>query len=124
MIRRRPADLVALPERFRQIQWISFEEDERFDESMLNVRQAVETDAEWLRRHTNLTVLASLWEKRGRDLGSLLRGEPLTEAERWTSQRDESTKPAPSQLLFEFIEASRRQADMTDAENAVFASRQ
>ena len=118
---RQPADLQELPERLAQIQWIPFDDDGRFAESMLSMRQAIETDVDWLRRHTNLTILASLWERRGRDPGSLLRGEPLAEAERWTRQRDEATKPAPSPLLAEFIEVSRRQADVTEAENAVFA---
>lgn len=118
---RRETDVQDLPERIAQIQWIPFVDDYRFDDSVVHVRKAVETNADWLRRHTTLTMLASLWEKRGRDRGSLLRGEPLSDAERSLDVRSDETQPVPSPLVLEYIADSRRNADENTAKNAVFA---
>jgi WD40 repeat protein/ankyrin repeat protein len=118
---RRPGGLDQLPRRLSEIQWIPFDDDASFENSLLQVTRAVLTDALWLQRHTNLTILASLWERRARDPSSLLRGSPLADAEAWIYDRDPETQPLPSALQIEFINTSRRHADLTSAENIIFA---
>jgi hypothetical protein len=64
VLMRRPGDLDQLPRRLSEIQWVPFDDDASFENSLLQVIRAVQTDALWLQRHTNLTILASLWERR------------------------------------------------------------
>jgi TIR domain len=47
------------------------------------VEEALDTDLDWVRTHTDLLVRAVAWAARNEDRGLLLRGRPLEDAERF-----------------------------------------
>jgi hypothetical protein len=55
----------------------------RFEEGVALIIAAIETDLEWERQHTRLTVKALEWDDSGRDRSFLLRGSELAAAEQW-----------------------------------------
>ena len=87
--------------------YVFFREEDDFDSSLATLIQLLQVDAH-LRLHTELLVSASAWNlaERGSDL--LLAPERAEEARQWLAEGANRT-PKPSQLLVEFIHASRRQ---------------
>lgn len=89
--------------------WIYFNDDETFDSAYESFVHALETDLDYVRAHTRLTVRAREWEAKGRDASFLLQGVDLREAERWINAAV-GKSPQPTQLQTEYILASRQVA--------------
>ncbi|MDQ3697157.1 MAG: TIR domain-containing protein, partial [Gemmatimonadota bacterium] len=106
LLRAVPAERI--PETLARIQWISFVEDDRFEENVDELVRALDTDLERTGRHTRLLIRAREWEGGGRDRSFLLRGTDLDEAERWLLDSAPAGEPRPSPLQAEFIGASTR----------------
>jgi WD40 repeat protein len=103
---RRAADGAAVPEVLQKPQWIDFKGDERFEEAVANLLEALNVDADWARQHTRFALRASQWRDRGRDRSFLLRGSDLGDAERWlTGQAGKD--PPPTEVQLEYVNASR-----------------
>lgn len=77
---------------------------EKFDELI----KAVETDPDYVRAHTRLTVRAEEWKQNGRSTDFLLYGEDLHYAEGWLARSKPETSPSPTCLQLRYIAASRR----------------
>jgi WD40 repeat protein len=92
-----------IPEEIRFRNWISVGEDTGVE----RVLAAVETDLEWERQHTRLTVKALEWDKSGRDRSFLPRGSELRAAERWLAA-GASKDPGPTELEQEYLLAARQ----------------
>ncbi len=71
-----------LPDAIRVRNWIPVGDGE-FEQGVGRLIAAVETDLEWERQHSRLTVKALDWEHSGRDRSFLLRGSELAAAEQW-----------------------------------------
>jgi WD40 repeat protein len=93
-----PADLAAL-------NWLSFENEGDFEKSFAATIRAVDTDLEWVKAHTRLTVQALEWEAKA-DKSLLLRGAELAAAEDALAARP--TKPEPTPTHSQFVLASRQ----------------
>jgi hypothetical protein len=78
---RRPDEehIAKLPQVIRDLNWIFFEDEAKFDESLANLVQALDTDLEFAKEHTRLLIRAYEWERRGHSRSLLARGDELAE---------------------------------------------
>ncbi len=98
-----------VPKELGEPNWIFFDNAARFDTSMQELAKALETDIEWIRKHTEFGELARRWDEQKRGRGTTLRGADLEAAERWLDRRPAEAN-APTDLHRDFIRASRRAA--------------
>jgi WD40 repeat protein len=107
----KPVDAEAVPEPLRRLNFVFFDKDEKFDESIRGLSEALATDIEWVRKHTEFGEHARRWAAAGRPgpRGLLLRSPLLEEAEYWIASRPEGA-PAPTEVAQAFIQESRKAA--------------
>jgi WD40 repeat protein len=105
----RAVDDNAVPEVLRRLNFIFFNEQERFEESADRLAEALRTDIGWVRQHTECGDAARHWSRAGRPAGLLLRSPTLEEAERWIASRPHSA-PLPTEETQRFVTESRRWA--------------
>jgi WD40 repeat protein len=105
----RRVDPAAIPLELSRRNFVFFDDDTRFDESVSTLADALDTDIDWVRTHTELTRTATAWAAACRPRGLLLRSPRLEEAERWFGSRPPAAPVAPD-VVQEFIGASRRHA--------------
>ncbi len=117
----RSVDPAAVPEPLRRLNFIFFTDEAKFDESAGQLVEALETDIEWIRKHTEFGEAARRWAQAGRPgpRGLLLRSPTLEEAERWIAVRPQNA-PLPTETTQALIAASRRAA--TRRRNVLSAS--
>ncbi len=72
--------------------------------------QAMRTDLEWVRTHTDLGVRAGRWKASGRDDGYLLRGVQMAAAERWLEAAAGVEEPRPTPDQLQLLSASQAAA--------------
>jgi WD40 repeat protein len=99
-----------LPEALSHINWISFREQDNFDESFQKLLLGINTDFEWVDVHSRLLVRALEWEQENKDKSFLLRGKDLHDAETQLAINT-SKDPHPTDLHREYILNSRQAAD-------------
>ncbi|MDE2818458.1 MAG: TIR domain-containing protein [Chloroflexota bacterium] len=87
--------------------YVFFREEDELNASANDLLPLLQVDAH-LRLHTELLVSASAWNLEGRRSDLLLAPERAEEARQWLAE-GANRSPKPSQLLVEFIHASRRQ---------------
>jgi len=97
----------ATPEALRRLNFIFFDDAERFEASADQLAEALNTDIGWIRQHTEFGELARRWSKANRPGGLLLRSPALDEAERWIASRPRGA-PAPTEETQTFVADSRR----------------
>jgi hypothetical protein len=61
----------------RDLNWVFFDDESKFDESFANMITALDTDLELAKEATRLLIRANEWEKRGQNRSLLARGEEL-----------------------------------------------
>lgn len=106
----RAVDFTVAPEKLKFINAIPFTAGKVI--SGLNALVvALDSDLDWLRRHTQIGEQADEWAKSGRADDRLLRGATLIEAKAWLAARPR-TAPEPTEVQRAFIAASE------DAETA------
>ncbi|MFN8371620.1 MAG: toll/interleukin-1 receptor domain-containing protein, partial [Anaerolineae bacterium] len=91
--------------------WLFFKDDVEFTTNYAQLLKAIDTDLEYVRDHTRLTLRAREWEIKTRNNSFLLRGDDLLNAEAWLTHAV-GKEPAPTPLHAEYIAESRQ------AENA------
>jgi WD40 repeat protein len=101
----------AVPAALARLNFIFFEDEARFEEDVDTLAVALSTDISWVRKHTEISVLARRWETAGRPgpRGLLLRSPALEEAERWIASRPRGA-PEPTPETQTFIAESRHAA--------------
>ena len=111
-----------LPEGIRVRNWIPFD-DPSFGDAIERLIAAIETDLDWERQHSRLTVKALEWQQAGRDRSFLLRGSELASAEAWlarASEREAGANPIEQEyLLAARLARSRRLRTLVGASLAV-----
>jgi WD40 repeat protein len=103
--RRVPDEVV--PEPLRRLNFIFFDQPMEFEASVDRLADALQTDIDWVRRHTEYGEAARNWSANKRPAGLLLRSPALEEAERWISSRPRGA-PAPTEETRSFVTESRR----------------
>jgi len=95
------------------INWIYFCEHagsaNTLDEALPKLIEALDTDQDYVREHTDLLVRAREWDTRQRDAGFLLTEGELREVESFVAQ-GVSKQPRPTALHIQYIQASREAA--------------
>ncbi len=107
-------DLV--PAHLRRLNYIFFDNQETFEANVDKLVEALGTDIEWIRRHTQLGEQARRWDIAGRPGpgGLMLRPPLLEQAEAWLSFRPNSA-PEPTESIRAFIQSSRASFDQEQA---------
>lgn len=100
-----------IPPMLARLNYIFATKQDRFDNAVQSLCDALGCDIEWIREHSRLLDLAHRWTQGGSWIGQLLRGEDLLAAEKWANARPASTPPISPDIL-EFIEASRQMERM------------
>lgn len=96
-----------VPGPLRRLNFIFFDDPDRFEVSANELADALITDINWIRRHTEYGEAACRWSAGGRARGLLLRPPVLDEAEVWIASRP-PTAPEPTEDTRAFIRESRR----------------
>jgi hypothetical protein len=96
----------AVPEALRRLNFIFFDDPDKFDASLVRLADALRTDIGWIRQHTAYGEAARQWSAAGRPGGLLLRSPALEDAERWIASRP-ANAPAPTEETQVFIAESR-----------------
>jgi len=102
----RPVDDKAVPEALAKLNYIFFDDEMKFEASADRLAQALRTDINWIRLHTEFGKAAGQWSQANRPSGLLLRSPALEDAERWIAARPEGA-PAPTEETQTFIRQSR-----------------
>lgn len=99
----------AVPPPLRRFNYIFCDDDARFEARIDLLAEALQTDIEWVRKHTEFVALARRWELAGSPgpRGLLLRSPTLDDAERWLASRPPQG-PEPTAVTRAFIAESRR----------------
>jgi len=105
----RRVDEKQVPDPLARLNFIFFDDEARFDDSLNRLSEALATDIEWIRKHTEYGQAARQWAAADRPGGLLLRSPALEEAERWIAARPINA-PAPTEQTQTFIAESRRGA--------------
>lgn len=99
-----------VPSSLSHLNYIFFRESDNFDAALNKLLTAINTDYGWVQTHRRLQVKALEWERGNRDVGFLLRGRDLEEAEEQVSTH--ATKdPIPTDIQHEYLLKSRQATD-------------
>lgn len=105
IVRKEGFDMKQVHPEIARRNWLYFRETDDFHVQFQKLMEVLQTDLEYIRVHTRLTVKASEWKRRKYDSSVLLQGNLLTEAESWLSKSSHQN-PKPSELQKEYIFAS------------------
>jgi hypothetical protein len=105
----RPVEYDAILNTLRHLQFLYFDEETKFEASANQLVEALRSNIEWVRKHTEFGEAALRWNAAHRSTGLLLRSPVLEEAERWIAAPPPGA-PAPTEQTRAFIAESRRAA--------------
>jgi len=105
----RAVDHKQVPEALSRLNFIFFDDEAKFEDSLNRLVDALETDIDWIRKHTEYGEAARQWAASGRAGGLLLRSPKLDLAEYWISSRPRGA-PMPNAETQEFVVKSRQGA--------------
>jgi hypothetical protein len=83
----RRVDDKQVPEALSRLNFIFFDDEVLFADSLNRLCEALATDIDWIRKHTQYGEAALHWAAGGRPKGLLLRSPTLEEAEHWIASR-------------------------------------
>lgn len=94
-----------VPPALASLNFIFFDGDRSYSQSLKDLATALRTDVDWLREHTRLADLARRWQTKGEPAALLLQSSELLSARSWLAgARGSQTRPTESHIRF--IEAS------------------
>ncbi len=104
----RPVDEKTVPQELARLNFIFFDDEALFDASLERLADALQTDIEWIRKHTEFGEAARRWDAAGRPGpgGLMLRPPILDEAEGWLAWPPRGA-PEPAEATTTFIKVSR-----------------
>jgi hypothetical protein len=102
-----PVNSDALPPTLSRLNFIFFDNSDRYQQALDDLCGAIETDIGWIRQQTFLGQQTTLWRANDRSSDYLLRGAALNEAESWIQKRPKDTPEISSDIL-EFLKESRK----------------
>ncbi len=96
-----------VPDALARLNFIFFDDSNRFEASADQLAAALKTDITWIRRHTEFGEASWRWEENGRPSGLLLRPPVLDQAEAWIAYSPDGA-PSPTIETKTFIATSRK----------------
>lgn len=111
LLRTRPGeeDMKKMHPKLSAHNWVFFDKDEEFAQSVSNLNQALDTDMDYVRMHTRILVRSGEWIEQGTNPSLLLRGDDLKYAEAWLSQTEGKT-PEVTEKQKQYVLTSRKAA--------------
>jgi WD40 repeat protein len=98
-------------EKIAATNWVYMRPSDDFAATLPKLVDTMQTDLDWVRQHTRLTVRAVEWEQKKRDPSFLLQGVELADAETWRNQAAGAGNREITPLQADFIDASRQHAN-------------
>jgi tetratricopeptide (TPR) repeat protein len=98
-----------VPALLAKLNFIFFDDEALFDSASDRLAEALATDIDWIRKHTEFGEASQRWEDGGKSAGLLLRSPVLEEAEHWIASRPQGA-PEPTEITQALIADSRRGA--------------
>jgi len=98
-----------VPGALRRLNFIFFDDPGRFEASADRLADALETDINWIRQHTEYGVAERRWSSAGRPGGLLLQSPTLDLAEYWIASRPRNA-PEPTREIRSYVIASCKRA--------------
>lgn len=89
-----------------KIQWIDSRE-KSIDECVDDIVNALDSDLDYLKHHTYITLRQVEWAKSSLDSNLLLKGVQLENAEQWLKNAPSDIHPQPTQTQIDYIKDSR-----------------
>jgi formylglycine-generating enzyme required for sulfatase activity len=103
----RPVEDGAVPEALRRLNFIFFDDPTKFAANADTLTNALETDINWIRQHTEYGQAERRWSSAGRPHGLLLQQPTLDLAEYWLTSRPRNA-PEPTTEIRAFVTKSRK----------------
>ena len=91
--------------------WVYMRKEDNFKLTIPKLIDAIQTDLEWVSKHTQLLNQATEWEDKNKNNSFLLQGTQLEEAEKWTADAADKENRGILPIQAEFIRTSRGAAD-------------
>ena len=101
-------DASNVPTTLSHLNWIFLRDGDDFETGITELLRVMDTDLDWVKAHTRLTVRAVEWEDQERDDSFVLRGSDLRAAEPMLTESDK--KPELTSLQTQYIVASQQSA--------------
>lgn len=111
VLHREPTKSQKMHEKLSATNWVYMRKDDQFEETIPRLVESIQTDLEWVSKHTQLLNQATEWERRSRNNSYLLQGTGLEEAEKWMAEAANKDNRQVLPLQAEFIQASRKSAE-------------
>ena len=89
-----------------EINWFSLRETDDFEQAFQGLLRAIDTDLEYVQRHTRVAMRADEWLQNLQDHSFLLRGSGLETVEQWLAQAT-GKQPFPTDFQRQYISLSR-----------------
>ncbi|WP_260295953.1 toll/interleukin-1 receptor domain-containing protein [Sedimenticola hydrogenitrophicus] len=98
-----------VPEELAKLNWIFLRDGDDATAGLAALTTALDTDLDWLQRHTALMSPALAWQDAGHERSRLLKGQALKQAEMWLTESARKSPP-PADVQLGFIQASQQAA--------------
>ena len=98
----------SVPAELASRNWIFFRRGDDFEQSLATCVEALETNLDWVRSHTRLTVRAQEWDAGGRDRSRLLERDRTADGGERAGNRRARARAAADPAPAEYVLASRR----------------
>jgi hypothetical protein len=89
----------------KKLNWLFFRQGDDFEGAFASLIETAQRDPDHVRQHTRLLVRAKEWAANQHKAAYALRGDDLSQAEKWLAAVGKN--PAPTSLHREYVEASR-----------------
>ena len=108
---REPQKGQSMHEKLAATNWVYLRKTDDFDATIPGLVEAIQTDLEWVGKHTKFLNQAMEWENEKKNASFLLQGTGLEEAEKWLAEASGKENRNVLPLQAEYIRASRNAAD-------------
>jgi WD40 repeat protein len=108
---REPSKDQTMHQKLSATNWVYMRKDDNFEETLPKLIESIQTDLEWVGKHTQLLNQAVEWESKNRNNSFLLQGTVLEDAEKWMADASGKENRNILPLQAEFIQSSRKGAE-------------
>ncbi len=108
---REPSKGQTMHQKLSATNWVYMRKDDNFEDTLPKLIQSIQTDLEWVSKHTQLLNQATEWESKNKNNSFLLQGTVLEDAEKWMADASGKENRQVLPLQAEFIQSSRKGAE-------------
>lgn len=108
---REPSKGQTMHQKLSATNWVYMRKDDNFEDTLPKLIESIQTDLEWIGKHTQLLNQAVEWESKNKNNSFLLQGTVLEEAEKWLADASGKENRNVLPLQADFIRSSRKGAE-------------